>query len=418
MWWEEVRRVDNDIYNLLQSELKRQQETINLIASENIVSKAVLQAMATVLTNKYAEGYPAKRYYGGCEYIDMVENIAIERAKKLFGAEHANVQPHSGTQANMAVFLACLNPADKVLSLTLSSGGHLSHGYPISFSGKVYNAIHYEVDKDTEMLNYEKIAQIAQKEKPKLIIAGSSSYPRYIDYGKFREIINSLDSECYLLADVAHIAGLIVAGLHPNPVMYADFVSSSTHKTLRGPRGGLILCKAQYAKILDKAVFPGVQGGPLQHIIAAKAVAFKEAETDEFKNYQKQVVQNAKVLANALKEYGFRIVTGGTDNHIVLVDLTNKNISGLEAQNHLQQVNIIVNKNSIPFDPKPPAYTSGIRLGTPAITTRGFKEKEILKVAELIEKVIHSIGKPYENNTKAKVKEEVANLVQSFPIYN
>lgn len=416
-WIECIKATDEEIYTLISKELERQKNTINLIASENIVSKSVLAAMGSVLTNKYAEGYPNKRYYGGCKYIDLVENIAIERAKQLFKAEHANVQPHSGTQANMGAMLACLKPGDKILSLSLDAGGHLSHGMASNFSGRVYNIVHYTVDRDTETLNYTQIQKIAEREKPKLIIAGASSYPREIDFSKFYEIVNSVGGECYLLADIAHIAGLVVAGLHNSPIRYADFVTTSTHKTLRGPRGGLILCKEKYAKAVDKAVFPGIQGGPLQHIIAAKAVAFKEAQTQEFIEYQKQVVKNAKVLANTLKEYGFRIVTGGTDNHIVLVDLTSKNVTGAEAQQHLEDVNIVVNKNTIPFDKLPPHIASGIRLGTPAVTSRGFKEEEIIEVATMINTVIDSIGKPNQDDVKESVKSRVHKLLQKFPIY-
>lgn len=416
-WIECIKATDEEIYTLISKELERQKNTINLIASENIVSKSVLAAMGSVLTNKYAEGYPNKRYYGGCKYIDLVENIAIERAKQLFKAEHANVQPHSGTQANMGAMLACLKPGDKILSLSLDAGGHLSHGMASNFSGRVYNIVHYTVDRDTEILNYTQIQKIAEREKPKLIIAGASSYPREIDFSKFYEIVNSVGGECYLLADIAHIAGLVVARLHNSPIRYADFVTTSTHKTLRGPRGGLILCKGKYAKAVDKAVFPGIQGGPLQHIIAAKAVAFKEAQTQEFIEYQKQVVKNAKVLANTLKEYGFRIVTGGTDNHIVLVDLTSKNVTGAEAQQHLEDVNIVVNKNTIPFDKLPPHIASGIRLGTPAVTSRGFKEEEIIEVATMINTVIDSIGKPNQDDVKESVKSRVHKLLQKFPIY-
>lgn len=416
-WIECIKATDEEIYTLISKELERQKNTINLIASENIVSKSVLAAMGSVLTNKYAEGYPNKRYYGGCKYIDLVENIAIERAKQLFKAEHANVQPHSGTQANIGAMLACLKPGDKILSLSLDAGGHLSHGMASNFSGRVYNIVHYTVDRDTETLNYTQIQKIAEREKPKLIIAGASSYPREIDFSKFYEIVNSVGGECYLLADIAHIAGLVVARLHNSPIRYADFVTTSTHKTLRGPRGGLILCKEKYAKAVDKAVFPGIQGGPLQHIIAAKAVAFKEAQTQEFIEYQKQVVKNAKVLANTLKEYGFRIVTGGTDNHIVLVDLTSKNVTGAEAQQHLEDVNIVVNKNTIPFDKLPPHIASGIRLGTPAVTSRGFKEEEIIEVATMINTVIDSIGKPNQDDVKESVKSRVHKLLQKFPIY-
>ncbi len=416
-WVKYIKDSDEEIYNYVLRELERQRNTLNLIASENIVSKAVLAAMGTVLTNKYSEGYPNRRYYGGCEYVDLIENIAIERAKQLFKAEHANVQPHSGTQANMAVFFACLQPTDKILSLSLNSGGHLSHGMALNFSGRLYNIVHYSLDKDTEVLNYDQIQKIAEKEKPKLIIAGASSYPREIDFRKFREIADSINSQCYLLADIAHIAGLVIAGIHNSPINYADFVTTSTHKTLRGPRGGLILCKRKHARSVDKAVFPGIQGGPLQHIIAAKAVAFKEAQSQNFIEYQKQVVKNAKVLANTLKEYGFRIVTGGTDNHIVLVDLTSKNVSGLDAQKNLEEVNIIVNKNAIPFDKLPPNIAGGMRLGTAALTSRGLKENEMVEIATMINIIIDKIGKPNENKIKSEIKIRVQKLLENFPIY-
>ncbi len=412
-----LKESDEEIYSLIRKEAERQVNTLNLIASENIASKAVLEAMGSILTNKYAEGYPHKRYYGGCEFIDEIESMAIERAKVLFGAEHANVQPHSGTQANMAAIFACLNPGDKILSLSLSSGGHLSHGLATNFTGRLYNIIHYEVNKETEMLDYEQIQKIAMQEKPKLIIAGSSSYPREIDFKKFAEITHSLDSECYLLADIAHIAGMVVAGIHNSPIPYADFVTTSTHKTLKGPRGGLILCKKKYSKAIDKAVFPGIQGGPLEHIIAAKAVAFKEANTESFTAYQKQVVKNAKVLAATIKDAGFRIVTGGTDNHIVLADLTPKNITGAQAQKILEDVNIIVNKNTIPYDTKPPHIASGIRVGTPYLTSRGFKENEFREVAEIICSVLSNATKPNESQIKNEAKTKVKKLSSAFPIF-
>lgn len=416
-WIKYIRDSDEQIYNLVFQELEKQRSTINLIASENIASKSVLATMGTVLTNKYSEGYPNRRYYGGCEYVDLLENIAVERAKQLFKAEHANVQPHSGTQANMSAFFACLQPTDKILSLSLSSGGHLSHGMAINFSGRLYNIVHYSLDRETETLNYDEIREIAEKEKPKLIIAGASSYPREIDFKKFKEISDSVGPECYLLADISHISGLVVTGIHNSPIEYADFVTTSTHKTLRGPRGGLILCKNKYAKSVDKAIFPGIQGGPLQHIIAAKAVAFKEAQSHNFVEYQKQVVKNAKVLANALKEYGFRIVTGGTDNHIVLVDLTPKNVTGANAQKNLEEVNIIVNKNAIPFDKLPPNIAGGMRLGTPAITSRGMKENEMIEIARIINTVIDNTGKPNENKIKAEIRIQVKKLLENFPIY-
>ncbi|MFN7181609.1 MAG: serine hydroxymethyltransferase [Planctomycetota bacterium] len=411
----EIEKTDYEIFHLLEKEFERQANAVNLIASENIASKAVREAMATVLTNKYAEGYPNQRYYGGCEIIDEIEKIAIERARQLFGAEHANVQPHSGTQANMAAILAYLKPGEKILSLSLTGGGHLSHGMPLSFTGKVFNVVHYNVDRETEMFDYTAIQKLAEQEQPQLIIAGASSYPREIDFEEFGKIRDSLSTRCYFLADIAHIAGLVVAGIHKSPVPYADFVTTSTHKTLRGPRGGLILCKKKHSKAIDKSVFPGVQGGPLEHIIAAKAIAFKEAQTENFKKYQQQVVKNARVLANALKESGFRIVTGGTDNHIILVDLTNKNITGAQAQKVLGEVNIIVNKNTIPYDPKPPNIASGIRLGTPYLTTRGFKENDFIEVAKIIEAVLNSTGKPDESAIKNEMRLKVKNLLAQLP---
>ena len=391
--------------------MKRQQHNIELIASENIVSKAVLLAAGTVLTNKYAEGYPGKRYYGGCQCVDIVENIARERAKKLFGAEHANVQPHSGASANLAVFFALLNPGDTVMGLSLAHGGHLSHGSPVNISGKYFNIVPYCVSDDTETLDYESIRKTALESKPKMIIAGASAYSRSIDFAKIREIADEVGA--YFMVDMAHIAGLVAAGLHPNPVPHAHVVTTTTHKTLRGPRGGLILCKEELAKQIDKAVFPGTQGGPLMHIIAAKAVALGEALTDEFKAYQTQIVKNAATLCEALKKEGFRVVSDGTDNHLMLIDLRPFGITGKEFEHRLDEVHITVNKNAIPNDPESPFVTSGIRVGTPAVTSRGFKEEEMLKIAKWMGK----IAADFEAN-KECVTKEVIELCEKFPIYS
>jgi glycine hydroxymethyltransferase len=388
----------------------RQRNKIELIASENFVSNAVMEAMGTPLTNKYAEGYPGKRYYGGCEYVDVIEDIAIERAKKIFGAEHANVQPHSGAQANMAVFFSVLNPGDTILGMDLSHGGHLTHGSPVNMSGKYFNVVSYGVSKDDYRIDYEEVRKAALESKPKLIVAGASAYPRILDFKKFREIADEVGA--YLLVDMAHIAGLVAAGLHPNPVPYAQFVTTTTHKTLRGPRGGMILCKEEFAKKINKAVFPGIQGGPLMHIIAAKAVGFKEVMTDEFKNYQEQVVKNASVLANSLMEKGMDIVSGGTDNHLMLVDLRNKGITGKDAQNMLDEVYITVNKNGIPFDTQSPFITSGIRIGTPAVTTRGMKEEDMKEIADLINLTLTDF-----DNSKDIIKERVGTLCKKYPLY-
>ncbi len=384
--FDNIRKVDEEIYDSIQREIGRQNRNIELIASENFVSKAVLEAMGSQLTNKYAEGYPNKRYYGGCEFVDEVETLAIDRLKKLFNAEHANVQPHSGSSANIAVYFAFLNPGDKILGMNLSEGGHLTHGSPVNFSGKQYEIIPYGVDKETETIDYDKLREIAVKEKPKMIIAGASAYSRIIDFKKFREIADEVGA--ILMVDMAHIAGLIAAGLHPNPVGYADVVTTTTHKTLRGPRGGAILCKKEHAKKIDKAIFPGTQGGPLMHIIAAKAVSFKEALEDDFKEYQKQVIKNAKALAEEFTKRDFRIVSGGTDNHLMLLDLRSKNITGKEAEALLDEINITVNKNTIPDDPESPFVTSGIRVGTPAITTRGYKEEDMSELADIINDTI------------------------------
>lgn len=377
-----IKKNDLEIYNLIQDELYREKEGIELIASENFVSESVMETMGSYLTNKYAEGYPDKRYYGGCNVVDQVEKLAIERAKKLFNAEHANVQPHSGSQANMAVYFSVLKPGDTILGMDLSHGGHLTHGSPVNFSGKLYNIISYGVDLETEEIDYDNVRDLALKYKPKMIVAGASAYSRIIDFKKFRDICDEVNA--FLTVDMAHIAGLVATGLHPSPVPYADFVTSTTHKTLRGPRGGLILCKEKYSGAIDKAIFPGIQGGPLMHIIAAKAVCFKEALDPSFKEYMKNVLRNTKELSEKLKEYGFKIVSNGTDNHLFLVDLTNKNITGKEAEIILDNVGITVNKNTIPNEKRSPFITSGIRIGTAAITTRGFTVDDMEEIAAII----------------------------------
>jgi glycine hydroxymethyltransferase len=407
---DKILKFDPEVAKAIEDEVNRQRNNIELIASENFVSEAVMQAMGTPLTNKYAEGYSGKRYYGGCEYVDVVEDLAIERAKKIFGAEHANVQPHSGAQANMAVFFAVLNPGDTILGMDLSHGGHLSHGSPVNMSGKYFNVISYGVRKDNFRIDYDEVRKMAKEHKPKLIIAGASAYPRVIDFKAFREIADEVGA--YLMVDIAHIAGLVAAGVHPSPVPYAHFVTTTTHKTLRGPRGGMILCGSEHAKMIDKAVFPGIQGGPLMHIIAAKAVSFGEVLTDEFHKYQKQIVKNASVLANALMEKGLELVSGGTDNHLMLVDLRNKELTGKYVQNILDDVRITVNKNGIPFDTQSPFITSGIRIGTPAVTARGMKEEDMLEVADLINLTITD----YENSKDA-VRERVSNLCNKYPLY-
>ena len=411
MFYDKLEKFDSEVYASIKREDGRQQHNIELIASENIVSEAVLLAAGTPLTNKYAEGYPSKRYYGGCVYVDEVEEIARERAKKLFGAEHANVQPHSGASANLAVFFALLQPGDTVLSMNLSEGGHLSHGSPVNISGKYFNIIPYGVDEITQTIDYDLVEKLAIENKPKLILAGASAYARAIDFKRFKEIADKVGA--YLLVDMAHIAGLVAAGLHESPVPYADVVTTTTHKTLRGPRGGLILCKEKYAKQIDKAIFPGIQGGPLMHIIAAKAVALGEALTDEFKEYQKQIVKNAACLADALKEEGFDIVSGGTDNHLMLLDLRNMNLTGKEFEKMLDEVHITANKNTIPADPQSPFVTSGLRIGTPAVTSRGFKEEEMKKIAHWL----GLIAKDFEAN-KDTVCKEVVELCKKFPIYS
>ncbi|MDX1920379.1 MAG: serine hydroxymethyltransferase [Candidatus Caenarcaniphilales bacterium] len=406
-----LSNVDPEVYSAIDEELTRQQTHLELIASENTVSRAVMEAQGSVMTNKYAEGLPGKRYYGGCQYVDKVEVLAIERAKKLFGAEHANVQPHSGAQANFAVFLSVLNPGDTILGMALDQGGHLTHGSPVNVSGKWFNVVSYGVDADG-WLNYDNLKEQAQKHKPKLIIAGASAYPRKIDFAKFAEVAKEVGA--YLLVDMAHIAGLVATGEHPNPIEYADFVTTTTHKTLRGPRGGLILCKEKYAKQVDSAVFPGNQGGPLMHVIAAKAVAFGEALRPEFKTYQKQIVLNAKALAESLVSEGVELVSGGTDNHLMLLNLVPFSLTGKDAENLLDSVNLTANKNAIPNDPQKPWVTSGIRLGTPACTTRGLKEADFTLLGQIIGKVLKS-----ENNHEViqNLKQQVEQICKKYPIY-
>lgn len=410
MNFENLKKVDQKIDELINRELKRQQESIELIASENFTSKAVMEAMGSFLTNKYAEGYPDKRYYGGCHVVDEVENLARERAKKLFGAEYANVQPHAGSQANMAVYLTVLNIGDVVLGMDLSNGGHLTHGSPVNFSGKLYNFVSYGVDGETEEINYENVRELAIKHQPKMIVAGASAYSRTIDFKKFREIADEVGA--YLMVDMAHIAGLVAAGIHPSPVPYADFVTTTTHKTLRGPRGGLVLCKEKYGKALDKSIFPGMQGGPLMHIIAAKAVCFKEALEPEFKTYMEQVVKNARELSSSLKEHGFKIVSNGTDNHLLLVDLNNKGVTGKEVENLLDSVGVTLNKNTVPHETRSPFVTSGVRIGTPAVTTRGFKEEDMKEIAIIINEAIEN----REGNLEP-VKDRVKKLCDKYPLY-
>lgn len=405
-----IKDIDREIYDACSAELNRQKNNIELIASENIVSENVLSVMGNFLTNKYAEGYPGKRYYGGCEHVDVVESIAIERAKKLFSAEHANVQPHSGSNANLAVFYALLQPGDTVLSMSLAHGGHLSHGAPYNISGKYFNIVSYGVSDENQTIDYDEIRRLALENKPKLILMGASAYSRTIDFKKCREIADEVGA--YLMADIAHIAGLVAAGLHPSPVPYADVVTTTTHKTLRGPRGGLILCKEEHAKAIDKAVFPGIQGGPLMHTIAGKAVAFGEALTDEFKTYQKNIIENANVLAQDLIEKGFKIVSNGTDNHLMLVDLRPFDITGKELEKKLDEVHITANKNSIPNDPNGTFTTSGLRLGTPAVTTRGFGVEEMHKIANWI----YEVTTDFENS-KDRITKEVIELCQKYPIY-
>lgn len=411
MFFEDLKNFDPEVAAFCAGELNRQQHNIELIASENIVSEGVLLAAGGISTNKYAEGYPSKRYYGGCVYVDEIENIARERAKKLFGAEHANVQPHCGANANLAVFFALLNPGDTVLSMSLAHGGHLSHGSPVNISGKYFNIVPYGVSDDTQTIDYDEVERLALECKPKLILAGASAYPRIIDFKRFREIADKVGA--YLMVDMAHIAGLVAAGVHPSPVPYADVVTTTTHKTLRGPRGGLILCKEQYAKAIDKAIFPGTQGGPLMHIIAAKAVAFGEALQPEFKEYQKQIVKNAQALASELKSGGINLVSGGTDNHLMLLDLRNTDVTGKELEARLDEVHITANKNAIPNDPQSPFITSGLRIGTPAVTTRGFKEPEMKLIAGWIKDIISDFER-----SKERITKEVISLCDKYPIYN
>ncbi len=408
--FEHIKNTDPAIASVIMEELDRQNRNIELIASENCVSEAVMAAMGSPLTNKYAEGYPGKRYYGGCEIVDKAEELARERAKELFGAEHANVQPHSGAQANLAVFFAALEPGDTVLSMNLSHGGHLSHGSPVNISGKYFNIVPYGVSEQDEKIDYDEILRLAKECKPKLILAGASAYPRTIDFERFGAIAKEVGA--YFLVDMAHIAGLVAAGLHPNPVPYADFVTTTTHKTLRGPRGGLILCREEHAKMIDKAIFPGIQGGPLMHVIASKAVCFKEALSDDFKAYQTQIVKNAAVLANTLTEKGFRLVSGGTDNHLMLVDLTNFDVTGKEAEHRLDEVRITVNKNTIPFETRSPFITSGIRIGTPAVTSRGMKEDDMIEIGTLI----HMLISDFEGS-KEEVAKRVEALCAKYPLY-
>jgi len=410
--FENLKAGDPEIFKSMVSELRRQNEGLELIASENFTSLAVMEAAGSVLTNKYAEGYPAKRYYGGCDFVDVAEALAIERAKKLFGAEHANVQPHSGASANTAVFLAILNPGDKILGMNLAHGGHLTHGHPLNFSGKFYQIIPYGVDPKTEQIDYDELDRLAREHKPKLILMGASAYPRVIDFARARKIADEVGA--MVMVDMAHFAGLVAAGVHPSPVPYADIVTTTTHKTLRGPRGGLILCREKYAKAIDSAVFPGIQGGPLMHVIAAKAVCFKEALEPSFKDYGKQIVANAKALCESLKALGWRIVSGGTDNHLMLVDVKSKGFTGKVVQETMDKVHITVNKNAIPFDTEKPFVASGVRLGTPAVTTRGMKEAEMKKIAKLFDDTM----KDYQNEAHlAKIKAEVRELAEQFPLY-
>lgn len=405
-----VKNADPELFEAMDLELKRQQGNLELIASENIVSPAVMAAMGSHLTNKYAEGLPGKRYYGGCQYVDIVEDLARDRLKQIFGCDHCNVQPHSGANANFAVFFAVLQPGDTVMGMNLSHGGHLSHGSPVNVSGKYFNIVPYGVSPETETIDYDEMERIALECKPKMIVSGASAYPRFIDFARIREICDKVGA--YMMVDIAHIAGLVAAGVHPSPVPYADFVTTTTHKTLRGPRGGVIMCKEQYAKIIDKAVFPGTQGGPLMHVIAGKAVAFKEALSDEFKSYQAQVVKNAAAMAKRFTQNGVRLVSGGTDNHLMLVDLRDKNVTGKELEKMLDEVHITANKNTIPFETASPFITSGVRIGTPAITSRGMREAEAEKIADLVTRVIIEKQACFE-----EVSASVKALCEKFPIY-
>ncbi|MDD5311121.1 MAG: serine hydroxymethyltransferase [Candidatus Omnitrophica bacterium] len=407
-----LKRVDPEIYEAIINETRREEENIELIASENFVSRAVLEAQGSVLTNKYAEGYPAARWYGGCEHIDVAEKLAIERAKELFKAEHANVQPHCGSSANMAVYFSALNMGDTVMALDLACGGHLTHGHKANFSGKYFNIVPYMVDRKTEMLDYDQIEKTAVECKPKMILAGASNYSRAIDFKKFRQICDKVGA--FLMVDMAHFAGLVAAGIHPDPVPYAEFVTTTTHKTLRGPRGGMILCKKEFARKIDSMVFPGIQGGPLMHVIAAKAVSFKEALKPEFKDYQDQILKNARALASAFQKRGYRIVSGGTDNHLFSLDLNSKGLNGKDAQEALDKAGITVNKNTIPYDPNPPAKPSGVRIGVPAATTRGMKEKEMEEIAGLIDEILSNIT---DAAAAGRVREKVHAMVKRFPLY-
>lgn len=410
MNFDNVKKVDEEVYALMEKELNRQQKGIELIASENFASEAVMEAMGSYLTNKYAEGYPGKRYYGGCYVVDEIEDIARNRAKELFGAEHANVQPHAGSQANMAVYFTILKPGDTVLGMDLSHGGHLTHGSPVNFSGRLFNFVSYGVDKETERINYDEVRKIALECKPKLIVAGASAYARIIDFKKFREIADEVGA--YFMVDMAHIAGLVAAGLHPSPVPYADFVTSTTHKTLRGPRGGLIICKEKYAKDLDKNIFPGMQGGPLMHVIAGKAVCFKEALDPSFKKYMTKVVNNCRVLGEELVNRGFKLVSDGTDNHLILVDLNNKDVTGKEVENLLDTIGVTVNKNTVPNETRSPFVTSGIRIGTAAVTTRGFEEEDMKVIAEIIDEAIQN-----REGDLSTLREKVEALCDKHPLY-
>lgn len=404
--------VDPDVAGAIEGELKREEETLNLIASENYASSAVLEAQGSLMTNKYAEGYPNARYYGGCEFVDRAEEIAILRAKELFKCEHVNVQPHSGTQANMAVYLTVLKPGDRILGMDLAAGGHLSHGSKVNFSGSLFEVIAYGVNRQAQTIDLDALSALAKEYRPKMIIAGASAYSRVIDFEKFRKVADSIDA--YLVADIAHIAGLVAAGIHPSPIPYAHFTTTTTHKTLRGPRGGVIICASEHASLIDKMVFPGIQGGPLMHVIAAKAVCFKEALGEEFKEYQNQTIKNAKVLAEELINLGFDLVSGGTDNHLLLIDLSNRGITGREAEGALGAAGIVVNKNAIPFDPKPPAVTSGIRLGTPALTTRGMKESQIKEIAKMITETLENRN---DQEIIFRVGQRVSQLCEAFPVY-
>lgn len=412
MFLEYLKETDPEIFEATWKELKRQTDGLELIASENYTSYAVMAATGLIMTNKYAEGYPGRRYYGGCEFVDIAESLARKRAKELFGAEHANVQPHSGSQANMAVYFTCLKPGDTIMGLKLTHGGHLTHGHPVNFSGFLYNVVHYGVDKETEMLNYDEIRKLAIEHKPKLIMTGASAYPRFWDFDKFREIADEIGA--VLVADMAHFAGMVAAGIHPSPVPKCDFVTSTTHKTLRGPRAGFVLCKEEHRKALDKIVMPGMQGGPLMHVIAAKAIAFKEAMTIEFKEYQKQTVANAFAMADEFGKTGIRIVSGGTDNHLMLLDLRALDITGKAAEEALGKAEITVNRNTIPFDPQKPFITSGMRIGTPAVTTRGMKEEQMREIAQLIHKILVNIE---DEAVIANVKNKVLELCEAFPLY-